>query len=282
MRLVTESKYLRALVAEQRSNGNTVGLVPTMGNLHAGHMQLVTEARQQCDFVISTIFVNPLQFGPTEDLDAYPRTLEADKNLLAENGCNVLFAPSVEEIYGTDPRQQTTIHVPGITEKYCGASRPGHFDGVATVVCKLFNLSNPDVAFFGLKDYQQFLVIKKLVRDLGLAVELKGVETVREASGLAMSSRNGYLSKQERKNAASIYHCLQNTASALASGNKAFSELEAQAITALREDGLEPDYYAICNAENLAAASSKDRNLVILAAARIGASRLIDNLRLTI
>lgn len=280
MQLLTETQELRNLVAEQRRNNRSIGLVPTMGNLHAGHLKLVTEARAQCDFVISTVFVNPLQFGPGEDLDAYPRTLDADRDLLERQGCDVLFAPSVAEIYGSDLENQTTIHVPQVSENYCGSSRPGHFDGVATVVCKLFNLTGPDAAFFGLKDYQQFLVIRKLVADLAIPIRIEGVETVRESSGLAMSSRNGYLSSEQKHSAASIYQNLQTTATALREGERDYKQLEQSAKQNLKEAGLKPDYYAICNAETLQAVQPEDKNLVILAAAFIGPSRLIDNLRL--
>lgn len=280
MQLVTTSNEIRKLVAEQRNGHRSVGLVPTMGNLHAGHLKLVTEARAHCDFVVSTVFVNPLQFGPTEDLDAYPRTLDADRALLEQQGCDVLFAPSVEEIFGPSLQQQTVIHVPQISENYCGASRPGHFDGVATIVCKLFNLVGPNKAFFGLKDYQQFLVIKKMVTDLAIPVEIEGIETVREDSGLAMSSRNGYLSDEQKESAASIYQCLKTTAIALRHGNRNFTNLESEATDYLRGAGLKPDYYAICEADTLRPAGPDDKSLVILAAAYIGPSRLIDNLRL--
>ncbi len=282
MRFITDSIELRACVQEQRNSGKRIALVPTMGNLHAGHMQLVEEARQHSDFVISTIFVNPLQFGPGEDLDAYPRTLAADRELLLTHRCDALFAPRVEEIYHSGMEQQTTIHVPTLTDKYCGASRPGHFDGVATVVFKLFNLTNPDTAFFGLKDYQQFLVISKMVADLGLGIELVGVETVREASGLAMSSRNGYLNEQQLTQAASIYRCLNTTAAAITSGNHDYSRLEQEAMAELEQAGLRPDYYAICHAKTLQAPSAGDEQLVILAAAAIGNSRLIDNKRVSL
>lgn len=282
MQFIKDSQTLCALVSELHVENKLVGLVPTMGNLHAGHMQLITQAKTQCDFVFCTIFVNPLQFGPSEDLDAYPRTLDADRELLEKHGCDALFAPRVEEIYGSNMEQQTTIHVPVVSENYCGSSRPGHFDGVATVVCKLLNLVGPDIAFFGLKDYQQFLVIKKMVADLSLPIQIAGVETVRERSGLAMSSRNGYLDQSQKDSAAAIYASLQATADALHSGNKDFKSLEQKAINRLQDEGLRPDYFAICHAETLQAAKAHDTELVILAAAFVGPSRLIDNLRLNI
>jgi len=282
MQFIKDSQNLRTLVSGLRAENKVVGLAPTMGNLHAGHMRLITQARSRCDFVISTIFVNPLQFGPSEDLDAYPRTLDADRQLLEEHGCDALFAPSVEEIYGSDMEQQTIIHVPGVSENYCGSSRPGHFDGVATVVSKLLNLVGPDIAFFGLKDYQQFLVIQKMVIDLALPVQIAGVETVREPSGLAMSSRNGYLDQKQKESAVAIHDSLQSTAEALRSGNKDFPSLEQKAMAAIQDAGLRPDYFAICHAETLKPAQTDDAELVILAAAFIGPSRLIDNLRLSV
>ncbi|MCI5106246.1 MAG: pantoate--beta-alanine ligase [Pseudomonadales bacterium] len=282
MQILNEPDCLRAAVAQARAAGKTVALVPTMGNLHAGHMALVAAARKQADFVITSIFVNPLQFGPNEDLEAYPRTFDEDCKLLQSDGCDAVFAPSVEAIYGNNTEQQSRIHVPGVSDNYCGASRPGHFDGVATIVCKLLNLCSPDLAFFGLKDYQQFLVIQKMVRDLAMNVQIAGVEIVREENGLAMSSRNGYLSPEQRQQAAAIHQCLQATAAELRSGNRNFQALEASARTLLEQAGLQADYYAICNASNLQAATPGDDRLVILAAAYLGPSRLIDNLRLTL
>jgi len=282
MEFCTDKESLRTLLATQRQEGKTIGLVPTMGNLHAGHMSLVNAAKSQCDFVISTIFVNPLQFGANEDLDTYPRTLDADLELLKQHGCSAVFAPAVEEMFGNDTTQQTSIHVPVVSENFCGSSRPGHFDGVATIVCKLFNLTSPDAAFFGLKDYQQFLVIRKLVKDLAIPIEIHGIETVREASGLAMSSRNNYLNEAEKDSAASIYASLRQTAEAIRSGDKDFDRLADQAKERMRSAGLKPDYFAICRADDLRLATSADTNLVVLAAAYIGSGRLIDNLRVVL
>ncbi len=282
MQILNDPAHLLECVELAKADGKTVALVPTMGNLHAGHMALVTAAREKADFVITSIFVNPLQFGPNEDLEAYPRTFDDDCRLLESGGCDAVFAPSVEAIYGDDRKLQSRIHVPGVSENYCGASRPGHFDGVATIVCKLLNLCSPDLACFGLKDYQQFLVIEKMVKDLAINVDIIGVEIVREENGLAMSSRNGYLSPAQRQQAAAIHQCLQTTASQLRSGNKAYQALEARARESLEAAGLQPDYYAICNACDLRAATADDQNLVILAAAFLGPSRLIDNLRLTL
>lgn len=282
MELITEPAELNGLVEREKAAGNTIGLVPTMGNLHAGHLALVSKALENTDFVITSIFVNPLQFGPGEDLDAYPRTLEDDRKLLQEQGCHALFAPSAESIFGLNADQQSRVHVPNLSEGYCGASRPGHFDGVATIVCKLFNLARPDQAFFGLKDYQQFLVISKMVRDLAMNVSIQGVEIVREAGGLALSSRNNYLNQQQRTQAAAIYRSLQHTAQAIRAGERDYQALESTARSMLEEAGLRPDYFVVCRAQDLHPAREGDNDLAILAAAFLGPSRLIDNLRLTI
>lgn len=279
MQAFSESDTLRQALQEQRAAGRRIALVPTMGNLHGGHLALVEQARQAADFVVTSIFVNPLQFGPGEDLDAYPRSLESDRKLLADHGCDALFLPEVAEMYGDDLATQTRVQVPGISENYCGRSRPGHFDGVATVVSKLFNIVAPDVAFFGLKDYQQFLVIKKMVSDLKMPIHIKGVEIVRADNGLALSSRNNYLSEAEKLQATAIYRTLCATRDAILAGRSDFSELEAAASQALLEAGLRPDYFAICRAADLRPAEPADQALAILAAAWLGRSRLIDNLR---
>lgn len=281
MEFISDSATLREYVTASKSDGQRLGLAPTMGNLHAGHLALVDAAKRDCDVVIASIFVNPLQFGPGEDLEAYPRTLEEDKALLASHQCSALFAPSIEDIYGSDPAQQTLIHVPGVSEGYCGNSRPGHFDGVATVVCKLLNLASPDIAYFGLKDYQQFLVIRKMAEDLALPVSIQGIEIVREANGLAMSSRNNYLSAEQRESAAVIFQTLQQSKEELLSGYAEMAELENLAKSRLERAGLRPDYFAIRRAADLQEANAEDRDLVILAAAWLGPARLIDNLRIT-
>jgi len=250
-----------------------------MGNLHAGHMELVKTAKASTDCVVSTIFVNPLQFGANEDLNAYPRTLEADKNKLIALDCDFLFAPSVEDLLGAYPQQQSRIHVPGLSEGFCGSSRPGHFDGVATVVNKLINIVQPDKAFFGLKDYQQFLVIRKMVSDLALDVKIIGVETLRAESGLALSSRNNYLGAEQQQTAALIYRCLIDTAASIKAGDRDYNNLETSARDRLAGAGIKPDYFSICNAINLQAAAESESQFVILAAAYIGPSRLIDNIR---
>jgi len=251
-----------------------------MGNLHSGHLRLVEAALEKTDYVVATIFVNPLQFGPGEDLAAYPRTLPEDQAALEKAGCHALLAPSVEAVYGADLQQQTTIHVPGVSEGYCGASRPGHFDGVATVVCKLFHFTSPDRAFFGLKDYQQFLVIRKLVADLGLAIKVEGVDIVRAESGLALSSRNAYLSREQKTVAAKLHQSLRAAAEKILQGNRDYAGLEAAASESLTASGFRPDYFAVAQADSLHPATTDDTRLVILAAAYLDGTRLIDNLRI--
>jgi pantoate--beta-alanine ligase len=279
MHTITHQHELREVLNDACTSGTSIGLVPTMGNLHAGHMELVKTAKASTDCVVSTIFVNPLQFGANEDLNAYPRTLEADKNKLIALDCDFLFAPSVEDLLGAYPQQQSRIHVPGLSEGFCGSSRPGHFDGVATVVNKLINIVQPDKAFFGLKDYQQFLVIRKMVSDLALDVKIIGVETLRAESGLALSSRNNYLGAEQQQTAALIYRCLIDTAASIKAGDRDYNNLETSARDRLAGAGIKPDYFSICNAINLQAAAESESQFVILAAAYIGPSRLIDNIR---
>lgn len=218
MNIVEQLNDLRNQVRAWRTAGERVGFVPTMGNLHEGHITLVREALQRVPRVVVSIFVNPLQFGPTEDLAAYPRTPEQDQARLAEAGCHLLFAPSVATMYPNGQAVQTRVEVPGLSDILCGASRPGHFIGVATVVCKLFNMVQPDLALFGEKDFQQLLVIRRMVADLAMPVEVSGVPIVREPDGLAMSSRNGYLSVGERAQAPSLYRTLTAAAQQLVAG----------------------------------------------------------------
>lgn len=270
---------LRARVAEWRGRGETIAFVPTMGNLHAGHLDLVSEARRRAQRVVVSIFVNPLQFGPQEDLAAYPRTLNQDQSLLAEAHCDLLFTPTPETMYPRGQATQTRVVVPGLSDILCGASRPGHFVGVATVVCKLLNMVQPHLALFGEKDYQQLLVIRRLVEDLAVPVEILGMPTVRESDGLAMSSRNGYLSAQERRRAPALHRALAAAADALRAG-QAIPHVELAATQALAESGLRPDYLSVRRSDDLADPGKDDRELVILAAAYLGRARLIDNLRL--
>lgn len=282
MRTITHQNELRQILRDVCASGASIGLVPTMGNLHAGHMELVKTAQTRTDCVVSTIFVNPLQFGANEDLDAYPRTLESDQDKLIALDCDFLFAPTVDDMFGCYPQRQSRIHVPELSEGFCGSSRPGHFEGVATVVNKLLNIVKPDQAFFGLKDYQQFLIIRKMVSDFALDVEIVGVETRRAESGLALSSRNNYLSPEQQQTAALLYRCLLDTAASIEAGDRHYNELEADARNRLTEAGIRPDYFTICNATNLHAAAVAESHFVILAAGYIGPSRLIDNVRFDI
>jgi len=270
---------LRARVADWRRAGETIAFVPTMGNLHHGHLTLVAEARTRARRTVVSIFVNPLQFGPQEDLAAYPRTLARDESLLGEAGCDLLFAPDPETMYPRGQRSQTRVEVPELSDILCGASRPGHFTGVATVVCKLFHMVQPDLALFGEKDYQQLLVIRRLTEDLAIPIKIIGVPTVREADGLAMSSRNGYLSADERARAPALYRTLKGAAQALEVG-RAVAEVELEASEALKAGGLRPDYVSVRRRSDLAEPGSADRELLVLAAAYLGGTRLIDNLRL--
>ena len=261
---------------------NTLGFVPTMGNLHAGHLSLVSRARGEHDLVVVSIFVNPLQFGANEDLDSYPRTLDADTAALIAAGCDFLFLPSAAELYGDDMQASTRVQVPELGTHYCGASRPGHFDGVTTVVTKLFNIVQPDAAYFGLKDYQQFSIIRKMVDDLALPVSVHGIETAREASGLALSSRNGYLSAEQKAVAPLLYQTIKGIGDALAAGDQDFKRLIQAGKQQLQDAGLQPDYLAIANSATLRTATREDSHLVILAAAFLGSTRLIDNLRVSV
>ncbi|UTW09267.1 pantoate--beta-alanine ligase [Pseudomonas benzenivorans] len=280
MNTVKTVRDLRAAVAQARAEGKQIGFVPTMGNLHAGHAALVTKAAQRADFVVASIFVNPLQFGPSEDLDKYPRTLADDQEKLLGAGCHLLFAPSVEEMYPDGMGDQTRVSVPRVSEGLCGASRPGHFEGVATVVTKLLNMVQPDLAVFGQKDFQQLAVIRALVRDLNMPVQIIGAPTVRAEDGLALSSRNGYLTPEQRVVAPNLYRGLQQIAAALREGDRDFAKLVAAAQQQQLAVGFRPDYLEIREANSLRAATAEDRQLVILVAAFIGNTRLIDNLAL--
>jgi pantoate--beta-alanine ligase len=282
MNTVKTVRELRAAIAGARSKGKRIAFVPTMGNLHNGHVALVEKAGQRADFVVTSIFVNPLQFGPTEDLAKYPRSLAADQEKLIEAGCHLLFTPEVEEIYPDGMQGQTLISVPGVSEGLCGASRPGHFDGVATVVCKLFNMVQPDLAIFGEKDFQQLAVIRKLVRDLNMSIQIMGEPIVRADDGLALSSRNNYLTDNQRAAAPALYACLNDMANAIRNGERDFAKLTNKGKTVLRKAGFRPDYLEICEATSLHNASADNQNLIILAAAFLGKTRLIDNLALNL
>lgn len=278
MQVINQIDALRQALWQHRLNGSSIAFVPTMGNLHEGHLQLIDRAHKAADIVVASIFVNPLQFGPGEDFNGYPRTFENDQAKLTDRGCHILFAPTVEEMYPETQISATVVKVPHLSSIHCGASRPGHFTGVATVVAKLFGIVQPDYAVFGLKDFQQFLVIKQLTEDLCLPVEIIGAPIARAESGLALSSRNGYLSLAELEQAAALYRCLANTRTNIDAGNLNFGELEVAAKANLETVGFTPDYFTVCRQQDLQPASAEDKELVIIAAAYLGQARLIDNL----
>jgi len=277
VQIVRTVDALREAVDKLRADGGTIALVPTMGALHAGHMALIEEARLHATHVVASIFVNPTQFGPNEDLDAYPRREAADAALLQKHGCALLWAPDVAEMYPAG--FATTVSVKGVSEGLCGAARPGHFDGVSTVVAKLFGQVRPDVALFGEKDFQQLAVIRRMAADLDLGIEIVGLPTQRDDDGLALSSRNAYLTDEERAAARALPRALGEAAAAIERGEPAADALEA-ARRRLAEAGFDPiDYVALCDAESLEPVDSPDRESRLLAAARIGRTRLIDNIR---
>lgn len=269
---------VRAAIRALRAQGKRIAFVPTMGNLHAGHLALVERARQAADAVVVSIFVNPLQFGAGEDFDSYPRTEERDAAMLAEAGVKLLFLPTVETLYPHGQDDCTRVTVPGLSDILCGASRPGHFVGVTTVVSKLFNIVMPDVAVFGEKDFQQLAILRRMARDLDMPIEVIGQPTEREADGLAMSSRNGYLTAEERVMAPGMYRTLCAARAALKAG-QAPAVVEAEAIERLHALGFIPDYVSVRRADDLGHAVVGEAGpLRILAAARLGHTRLIDNI----
>jgi len=281
--LVTHTKQeLAEQIAEWRHHDEHIALVPTMGSLHAGHLSLVDLARERAERVIVSVFVNPTQFGEGEDFDAYPRSLERDKRRLKTTATDMIFAPDVETLYPFGPEKATTVSVPGLTENFCGATRPGHFDGVTTVVARLFAIVQPDVAVFGQKDYQQQLVIRRMTEDLSLPITIITGETVRDDDGLALSSRNSYLSDEERAIAPALYASLQSVGKQLQAGGREFAELEAAAIEQLNNAGFKVDYFAIRRALNLEVPDRDCDDLVVLVAAQLGSARLIDNIVVTI
>lgn len=277
MKTETTITGLRGALRAARKAGKSVAFVPTMGNLHDGHITLVRAAKRRADIVVASIFVNPTQFGANEDFDKYPRTLAADSALLADADCDLLFAPDAREMYPDGRSQLTTVSVSGITEALCGASRPGHFNGVATVVSKLFNIVQPDMALFGEKDYQQLAVIRCMARELCFPVEIIGVPTVRAEDGLALSSRNGFLSAEERQQAPQLYQTLRNLRSAIESGQRDYAMLAQAAQGHLAKCGFVPDYLEV-RRQDLGLPGPDDKALVILVAAKLGSTRLIDNL----
>lgn len=277
MQRVETIAALRDAVAAWRRAGERIALVPTMGNLHRGHLALVERAHELSDRVVASVFVNPLQFDRADDLAAYPRTLDDDARALASVDADLLFAPAAEEVY---PRGEglTRVEVRGITALLEGESRPGHFAGVATIVAKLFNMVLPDIAVFGEKDYQQLLLIRQMVRDLNMPVRVEGVATVREPDGLALSSRNGYLTPAQRRTAPGLYSVLSGLVDSVSSGAVDYGALEVAAVEALETEGFRPDYVTVRRSSDLALPDPGDRSLVVLAAAWLGRARLIDNI----
>ncbi len=268
----------RALLAEWRESGDRIALVPTMGNLHRGHVALAEEAAKLADRTLVSVFVNPTQFGEGEDYKSYPRTLEKDTLMLKRSGADLLFAPSVSEVYPFGQSAATRIHVPELGDEFCGAHRPGHFDGVATVVCRLLFMVQPNIAVFGRKDYQQLLVLRRMVSDLSIPTVVESVATVREDDGLALSSRNQYLSAEERQIAPELFSMLTACAGALTDAEADFAALESAAMDRLSAAGFTPDYVAIRDAATLTSAEPDSPEWVVLAAAWLGKARLIDNL----
>lgn len=282
MEVLTTVAGVRERVRQWRAAGARIALVPTMGNLHAGHSSLLELARARADRVVASVFVNPLQFGPAEDFAAYPRTLDDDQRVLAAAHCDLLFAPEVSQIYPEGGSQPTVVTVRGLSSILCGQFRPGHFEGVATVVTKLFNIVAPDVAVFGEKDYQQFVIIRRMTSDLQLPVEVVGAPTVRDADGLALSSRNRYLSPEERATAPAIHRALQAAVQRLAAGERDFAAVEAEGWQSLAKAGFRPDYFSVRDAAELQPPDGRSRELVVLTAVRLPRARLIDNLRVSV
>ena len=278
MKTIADINQLCACVKQARQAGQRVALVPTMGNLHEGHLALIERAKQAADFIVASIFVNPLQFGPNEDLDSYPRTLADDQQKLVQAGCNVLFTPTEQLMYPKGMQAQTLVRVPEVSEGLCGGSRPGHFDGVATIVNKLFNMVQPDCAVFGEKDFQQLAVIRKMVQDLNLPIEIIGAPIVRDADGLALSSRNGYLNAEQRRVAPQLQLCLQDTVAHIQAGRRDYAVLMQEASSKLQAQGFVTDYIELRQATDLQPATPATKQLVILAAAVLGEKRVIDNI----
>jgi pantoate--beta-alanine ligase len=281
MQTVTTIAEVRAQVAKWRAAGERIVFVPTMGNLHAGHVSLIEAARRHGKRFVASIFVNPMQFGPNEDFAHYPRTPTQDARMLSDAGCDLMFMPDVGEIYPNGAEAATRVEVPGISNILCGEFRPGHFEGVATIVAKLFNIVDADVAIFGEKDFQQLTVIRRMAADLCLRVEIVGAPTVREADGLAMSSRNQYLDEAQRKLAPAIYRQLQQAVASLQSGVRDYARIESTGRAALDGAGFRTDYFSVRDAMTLAPAKPDTRHFVVLTASRLGKARLIDNIQYT-
>ena len=279
MDTVTTVAAVREHVRRWRSEGRRVAFVPTMGNLHAGHVSLIEAARRYGDRFVASIFVNPMQFGPNEDYAQYPRTPTQDATMLADAGCNLMFMPDVAEIYPNGSERATRVDVPNLARILDGEFRPGHFEGVSTIVSTLFHIVEPDVAVFGEKDFQQLTIIRRMVADLCMPVEVVGAPTVRDMDGLAMSSRNQYLTADQRQVAPRIYQTLQAAAGRLQAGDTDFASIESVGVDALAKAGMKPDYFSIRRAQDLAAPAPDTKHLVVLTAARLGKARLIDNIQ---
>ena len=281
MQTVHSVAQVREYVRGWHNKGLSVGFVPTMGNLHDGHISLIREARARCDVVVVSIFVNPTQFGPNEDFDRYPRTLDADAAALVEAGTDLLFAPSVEEMYPLG-QNQTWVDVDQLGDYLCGASREGHFRGVTTVVSKLLNIVQPDVAVFGEKDFQQLAILRRMCEELLFPVKIVGAATSRETDGLARSSRNGFLSDSERTLAPQLYAHLQQLKADIDAGERHYRALESRISQSLDTAGFSVDYLTIVNTKTLAPAGPQDTDLVAAVAAKLGSTRLIDNISLAV
>ena len=280
MHTATTIAAVREALKQERAQGARIGLVPTMGHLHRGHLALVDRVREAADRVVVSIFVNPLQFGPNEDFERYPRTLAQDREKLAAAGVDLLFAPPLAEVFPRPLERTTRVAVPELSDLLCGAFRPGHFAGVATVVNMLFNLVQPDCAVFGRKDYQQLLIIRRMVEDLHLSVEVLSTATVRESDGLAMSSRNAYLDEEERQRALGLYQTLCWGRDQIRGGARDYRALEQQATQRLGQAGFRVDYFAVRRSADLGPPDSYEAPMVLLAAAWLGQARLIDNISL--
>ena len=281
MILANDKDALRVVMRGYRSNAETTAFVPTLGNLHDGHLSLVRKAQDVADRVVVSIFVNPTQFDKAADLADYPRTTDEDLALLKEEGVDLVFLPSAEDMYPVGSAAR--VEVDGISDILEGDSRPGHFSGVATIVAKLFNLVQPDYSVFGEKDFQQLMLVKRMEADLDFGIEIIGAPTAREVSGLAMSSRNNYLNKEQRNNIAPKFHAeLQKIKHAILEGNKDYLGLQSTSINSLNQQGFKADYIEVRNAEDLSVATIEDKNLVVLGSAWLGKARLIDNLTVNI
>jgi pantoate--beta-alanine ligase len=280
LEIVNSVGELRARIAQWRAGGARIAFVPTMGNLHEGHMSLIGQARAVADRIVASVFVNPLQFGPDEDYQEYPRTLDVDAAMLERAGVQLLFAPSVAEMYPHGEEAATRVVVPVLSDVLCGTHRPGHFGGMATVVCKLLNMVGADTAVFGEKDYQQLMIVRRMVEDLRIPTRILGAPTFRETDGLAMSSRNRYLTPEQRQRAPTLHRALAAAADALHNGRRDYDAIAAEGLRALEAGGFRPNYFEVRQADNLLPPSADCRTFVVLAAGWLGKARLIDNVQL--